>query len=222
MRKKSLKNKEGSAMLIAIAIMAVLVMLGLALLLVSFSLHATANREHDAAQCKEIVQTLSRELERQITITREDAYEKGAAEKYPFWFYIRDNVWREEKWPPYGEAEYLNDRALRRLQLGQNSSETGEVVENAAELLKNTYMEAYWTREDKLADKGEGTTLVVTVSCSAGKSESSMTKTYVLSVEEIEGKALSDGEFVPKNPKIDEKEGWQWDEGDELQEDSGE
>lgn len=75
-------------------------------------------------------------MERQITITREDAYEKGAAEKYPFWFYIRDNVWREEKWPPYGEAEYLNDRALRRLQLGQNSSETGEVVENAAELLK--------------------------------------------------------------------------------------
>ena len=70
MRKKSLKNKEGSAMLIAIAIMAVLVMLGLALLLVSFSLHATVNREHDAAQCKEIVQTLSRELERQITITR--------------------------------------------------------------------------------------------------------------------------------------------------------
>ena len=59
MRKKSLKNKEGSAMLIAIAIMAVLVMLGLALLLVSFSLHATVNREHDAAQCKEIVQTLS-------------------------------------------------------------------------------------------------------------------------------------------------------------------
>ena len=96
------------------------------------------------------------------------------------------------------------------------------MVENAAELLKNTYVEAYWTREDKLADKGEGTTLVVTVSCSAGKSESSMTKTYVLSVEEIEGKALSDGEFVPKNPKIDEKEGWQWDEGDELQEDSGE
>ena len=41
MRKKSLKNKEGSAMLIAIAIMAVLVMLGLALLRVSFSLHAT-------------------------------------------------------------------------------------------------------------------------------------------------------------------------------------
>lgn len=49
--------------------------------------------------------------------------------------------------------------------------------------------------------------MVVTVSCSAGKSESSMTKTYVLSVEEIEGKALSDGEFVPKNPKIDEKKG---------------
>ena len=65
MRKKSLKNKEGSAMLIAIAIMAVLVMLGLALLLVSFSLHATVNREHDAAQCKEIVQTLSRELEQE-------------------------------------------------------------------------------------------------------------------------------------------------------------
>ena len=45
MKKKALKQKEGSALLIAIVIMMVLTMLTLALLLVSYSLFATANKQ---------------------------------------------------------------------------------------------------------------------------------------------------------------------------------
>lgn len=218
MRKNPLKSKDGSALLIAIAIMAVLFMLGLALLLVSFSLHATANREQDAAQCREITQTLSRELEREITIKAEDAYKAGAVGKYPFWFYIRENIWQEDnKWPAYGETDYLNDRAIRRFQPEQRNYITED--EKASELLANTYVEVYWTREDKTAQKGEGTNLVVSVVCSVGKSKSAVTRTYVLGIDDtVSGTdPLSGGEFVPKK-SIDAAERWQWDEGDELQE----
>ena len=52
MKKKALKQKEGSALLIAIVIMMVLTMLTLALLLVSYSLFATANKQQGMEQCK--------------------------------------------------------------------------------------------------------------------------------------------------------------------------
>ena len=67
MKKKALKQKEGSALLIAIVIMMVLTMLTLALLLVSYSLFATANKQQGMEQCKEMAQSLSRELEEEIT-----------------------------------------------------------------------------------------------------------------------------------------------------------
>lgn len=218
MRRNPVKNKDGSALLIAIAIMAVLFMLGLALLLVSFSLHATANREQDAAQCKEIAQTLSRELEREITIKAEDAYKAGAVKKYPFWFYLRENIWQEDnKWPAYGETDYLNDRAIRRFQPEQRNYTAED--ETASKLLANTYVEVYWTREDKTAQKGEGTNIVVSAVCSVGNSKSTVTRSYVLGIDDSvsEVNSLSNGEFVPKK-SIDTAERWQWDEGDELQE----
>ena len=110
MKKKALKQKEGSALLIAIVIMMVLTMLTLALLLVSYSLFATANKQQGMEQCKEMAQSLSRELEEEITGTDVDfstydemktAYEAGES---PLWFYLRFNLWQSD-WPYYNEEE---------------------------------------------------------------------------------------------------------------------
>ena len=123
MKKKALKQKEGSALLIAIVIMMVLTMLTLALLLVSYSLFATANKQQGMEQCKEMAQSLSRELEEEITGTDVDfstydemktAYEAGES---PLWFYLRFNLWQSD-WPYYNEEERGHTGGVRQVLSG--------------------------------------------------------------------------------------------------------
>ena len=73
MKKNTDKKKDGSALLVAIIIMAVVMMLSLALMLVSFNLYATASRQQNTAQC-ELAQSLSKELRSEVTIPPFDSY----------------------------------------------------------------------------------------------------------------------------------------------------
>ena len=134
-------NKDGAGLIIAIAIMAVLMMLGLALLLVSFSLYSTASRQQDSAQCRELAQSLSRELEYELTIPSTEAYKKGAAEKYPLWFYLRYNVW-QNSWNYFNNDErgHMADYSYRYFNVGFDA-DTGNTKELTDGISVLMYME---------------------------------------------------------------------------------
>lgn len=220
MRKRVLKqNKDGFGMIIAIAIMAVLMMLGLALLLVSFSLYSTAGRQQDTAQCREIAQSLSRELEYEICIPYTEAYKAGAADKYPLWFYLRYNV-MQNSWKSFNSDErgHMADYAYRYFNVGLagNPDKTKELTDGVSVLM-------YWIGEDNVTE-GDAAQLVVSVTCEKGKSKSTITTYYELNIddgdevkgEEDNNKKLSGGEdyskenINPNNNSIDEKEKWSW------------
>lgn len=221
MKKRSLRNnKNGSGLIIAIAIMAVLMMLSLALLLVSFSLYATAGRQQDSAQCRELAQSLSRELEYEITIPSTEAYKSGAAGKYTLWFYLRHNVW-QNSWSYFNNDErgHMADYAYRYFNVGFDSdtNETKNLTDGISVLM-------YWISEDEVSDKN-GTQLVVSVTSEKGKAKTTITSYFELSVtdrkelpeeDEENYEALSGGQEIDKkniNPNgnaIDESEIWSW------------
>lgn len=184
MKKKALEQKEGSALLIAIVIMMVLTMLTLALLLVSYSLFATANKQQGMEQCKEMAQSLSRELEEEITGTDVDfstydemktAYEAGES---PLWFYLRFNLWQSD-WPYYNEEERGHTAAYAYRYFDIN---TGTGKEAVADALDDISVKMYWEGEND-AEK-EDTSFVVQVTCQKGKLKSIITSTYELTIDE--------------------------------------
>ncbi|MEY8533843.1 hypothetical protein AALH30_10000 [Blautia pseudococcoides] len=219
MKKRSLRNnKNGSGLIIAIAIMAVLMMLSLALLLVSFSLYSTARRQQDSAQCRELAQSLSKELEYEITIPSTEAYKSGAAEKYPLWFYLRFNVW-QNSWKYFNNDErgHMAVYAYRHFNVGFTANLNKELTDGMSVLM-------YWISEDEVSDKN-GTQLVVSVTSEKGKAKTTITSYFELNVtdskelpkeDEDDYDALSGGqEFEKKNidpdgNTIDEGEIWSW------------
>lgn len=177
-------NKDGSAILIAIIVMMVTLMLSLALLLTSYSLFATVSRQKNMEQCKEMAQSVSREIEREITgaETNFDSFDsmKKAAEEQasPLWFYLRFHLW-QTSWPYYNEEErgHSKNYALREFLLNTDD------IQKETEILDNVSVKMYWESEDG-AQKSGGTSLFIKVSCAIGKQEAVITSVYDLSVEE--------------------------------------
>lgn len=218
MKKKTLAKKDGSALLVAIIIMAVVMMLSLALMLVSFNLYATASRQQNMAQCKELAQSLSKELRSEVTIPPFDSYadQRAAYEagRYPIWFYLRYNIW-QSSWVSY-DAELPGQTAKfahRYFKLTPSDS-----ASDAAQLMDNISILMYWEAEEG-ADKTD-TELIVQVSCEKGKQKSVITTTYVLNVAEklyedapAEDEDPFNSAVNPKRNTIKPGEIWSWGEG---------
>lgn len=221
MRAKLLKsNKNGFGLIIAIAIMAVIMMLSLALLLVSFSLYSTAGRQQDADQSRELAQSLSQELQTEIEIDKSIPYEADAEKKYGLWFYLRYNVCTDS-WNYYNKAERgrTADYAFRYFNVDFEgyTSKTKSLTDKMSILM-------YWESEQGTTDKN-GTGLVVSVTSEVGKSKTTITSHYELTVinkatlpadEQEKYKELSGGEdnsnddINPDNNHVEQGEIWSW------------
>ena len=211
MKKRVIKNKEGSALLIAIVIMMVVTMLSLALLLVSYSLFATSNKQNNDEQCRTLAQSLSLELEKEITISPFEKYEmqKQAHDdgKYPLWFYLRFNVW-QSNWPYYNAEErgHSDGYAWRYFKLNADESSAATVVDDISVLI-------YWESE---ADAQKAATpLVVEVTCKKGSQQYTVKSTYELVIEvdpyeDAQGMVTVSSPYNPLNNQIDSGEIWNW------------
>lgn len=226
MKKKPEKKNKGSALLIALVIMMVVMMLSLALLLVSYSLASTASRQKNMEQCKEAAQSLSTELEKEITMENkfQDYAEQEAAESAaPLWYYLRYNVW-QTSWPYYNseEAGHSAKYAYRYFKF----QDTMEGVDDISIL-------AYWESEEDaervVAETGDADendmSLNIQVTCTKGKQKSVITSVYALTIDDFDesqgdaggdGDEESKGDVVPKsayNPDsnwIYSNEKWSW------------
>lgn len=104
------KDNSGSSLMIALAIMAVLIALALALLLVSYSLFASTNQNWLAERNREMANTLSLSLRKDIeTVVTEDSVNnvEQLNKVCPVWKYLYDNMWSTtKKWAYYNPEEY--------------------------------------------------------------------------------------------------------------------
>lgn len=228
MRKKSRSNKKGSAMLIALVIMMVLTLLSMALMLVSFSLFSTVNKQQDVEQCTELARSLSKEIKEEITGPEFETYaEQSAAslrKKFPLWFYLRYNV-LQSKWPYYDEDS--DDRAHSSAENVRHFTlDTGTELKHMADQIS---VSMYWQSEAYAEQENAGyidpevwmdASVVVEVTCEKGKQKSTVSTTYVL-VEEEESKEYTDApekstdtefgsEMNPDRNEINPKARWSW------------
>lgn len=192
-----LSGRNGSALIIAVVIMIVLMFLALALLLVSYTLFATANRQQNLSQSRELAQAISRQLAAEITISTPDEGQES-----DLWKYLKDNISISanrdaipSKWPYYEPGKYRHeqDDAYRYFKLG--SSVLTGVNENIAadgnKLLSDTTVLMYW-ENDRMDDNNtgltdaevaDGTVLTVVVTCNDNNEETTVTTQYELNVD---------------------------------------
>lgn len=198
MKKNSIRNHQGSAILIALVIMMVLMMLSLALLAVSYSLFSTANKQQNTEQCKEIAQSLSKELEAQIVgVSFMDENGKPSYQvqqqaanngEYPLWFYLRYNVW-QSNWPYYNAEEYGHTANYAFRYFDISSNDTG--IDTS--VLDDTSVMIYWESEmgaDTMAKNN--TPLTIQVTCTKGKQKATITSYYTLEMEDVTETSYSD------------------------------
>ncbi len=200
MKKNPLKNKDGSAILVAVVIMVVVMMLAMALLLISFSLFSTANRQQDLAQSREFAQTMSRMLEAEITVSvPDDADDTVLKDKYPLWYYLKETIGNKDlnkQWPPYDKkAENGKAKAYRYFNAAEAVSGGGtedELTEEVKELMKQTEILMYWENDNDTSSKptDNETVLVVRVTCTSNRETTSITTRYRLNLQETEGRKV--------------------------------
>ena len=199
MKKNPLKNKDGSAILVAVVIMVVVMMLAMALLLISFSLFSTANRQQDLAQSREFAQTMSRMLEAEITVSVPDnADDTVLKEKYPLWHYLKETIGNSDlnkQWPPYDKkAENGKAKAYRYFNAAEavSGGAEDELTEEVKELMKQTEILMYWENDNDTSSKptDNETVLVVRVTCTSNRETTSITTRYRLNLQETEGRKV--------------------------------
>lgn len=188
--KRIRKENTGSALLLAMVIVSVTLVLGLALLAVSFSLHATLSRQQSLMQSRELAQTISRQLEQEITV----APAPGTEENYKLWKYLRDNISvknNDTLWP-YLDTEkrgHKTEDAYRYFKLDGTNVGVASRSAAARKLLENTSILVYWESDNtELAvDDDDVLTndavLTVVVTCGVGKEKTSITSHYVLRID---------------------------------------
>lgn len=200
--KRILGKKDGSALIVAVVIMIVLMFLALALLLVSYTLFATANRQQNLSQSRELAQTVSRQIAAEITIS---APEAGHEDDYPVWKYLKDNISitanRDvipSKWPYYEPGKYRHEKedAYRYFKLESLALDgiDEKMAAGGSKLLDNTTVIMYWENDnmDVVLSEGEaedGTLLTVIVTCNDNNEETTITTQYELNVDTENGNA---------------------------------
>lgn len=188
MKEKRQKNKKGSALVLAVIIMMVVMMLSLALLLVSFSMSATAVKQQNLEQCKELAQSLSNELEAEITITFDSYAEQKKAleeDQYQLWFYLRYNIC-QSSWLSYDPDNGHTEDAYRYFNVNVGTADTN-VADDISVIM-------YWEGDREAVQEADQTSLIVRVTCKKGKQKSVITSTYELEAKEAYTDPPSDGQ----------------------------
>lgn len=219
---KQCRNKNrnaGAAMVVAIIVSVVMMVFCLSLLLVSYSLFSTTMKDNVYQQCKSMAESLSLELEKELSLNDVSSIEDMEAllnnptgSSDLFWLYLRFNLC-QDNWP------YLN------------AEESGHDAESAYRYFTLDYTipggtdynpgcEAevciYWdSSAAQVAATNDDTTVHVLVTVDKGDSTYSVESVYTLNVStdySMKGpeslKSLSNATVNPAGNTIDVSETW--------------
>ncbi len=95
-------NNRGTAMMVAVVIIAILMVFTFALLLVSYTLFASQNKKVASRRNAEAANTLGLAITEELT-------NQAADEKSDLWRYLRCNIGQEDTWPYYLEGSNPDD-----------------------------------------------------------------------------------------------------------------
>lgn len=216
-------NNNGAAMMVSIIIIAVLMIFAFSLVLISYSLYASQNKNLASMRNMEACSTLSVSLERDIV--SDDAHKDSN-----LWKYLRCNVF-SSTWPYYDENEsgHHKEQAVKKFYLEGYSEMEG--------LPAKTSVQMYWTLPDGVdmtdyagltedlekMDFKNGIKLYVEIQCDTANQSYKIVDVYKLFVEDQtldenatqlqkEIKSIKDSsDYNPDhNTEISEKEKWTW------------
>lgn len=216
--KTKYKNK-GTALMATIIIIAIIIVFSLALLLVSYNLYASQNKNAASLRCSEAANTLSVELEKELTDP--EAY------KYSdLWKYLRCNIMQDTTtWPYYDPDESAghDKKAAYRyfdLKYNRNYDDVNTTDNTVNKTLKgfpgSVKLCVYWTVPDAAkADLHNNvafydisptnkcdTKLYVEIICEAGNQSYSVTNVYKIDVAGLDGTNASEKKLIDATAKL--------------------
>jgi len=206
--KKNIKDRlnQGTAMIVAIIIMSILMIFTFSLTLVAYTLYASQNKNIASMRCSEAANTLSLALEDELTYDKEVA--KDPVYESYLYNYLRYNLCQASTWPYYNPNEdgHTEEYAFRYFELKYNSKkpsydEDGNAIENANHTPKyldgiegmpgRTEVCIYWMlpdgveTTDNLSGSGEsrqGVRLFIEITSESANQSYTVKSEYVLNV----------------------------------------
>ncbi len=178
-------NKDGSALLLTVMLMALLVVLGTGLLGAARSMYRTATGRHEKEMVRELAQSLSGELEREIAIDQSAAEKEP--DRYALWNYLKREIWAPGGWSYYAPelSGHGEEDAYRYFAIGSDAPEDSE----AEKILGDIRVLMFWEPKRAIEVAGNGTAeqltgirLTVRVTAAYGESEYTEAAGYELAV----------------------------------------
>ena len=216
MKKLSIKNdNRGVAMIVCVTIIAILVVFCFSMLLVTYTLYASQNKNIQADRNAEACKTLSASIRQELT---------DSSEESNLYKYLRYNIY-QNNWPYYNpeESDHQKEDAFRYFKLDKaNSANIGGYpgdVEicvywmQSDELTEVTVINEAGEEEKRMIPAKKGLRLFVEVCCRSGSQSYTVKSEYMLSVSKKKSGLKRISEITDLNPfgnPIDTKEYWKW------------
>lgn len=223
-KKRSFReNNDGAALIVAIIVIAVVMVFAATLLVVSYSLYASAQHKNLDIKSRELAQSVADELTKEITEIDFDSYADQAHDENngqdDLWFYLRYNVWQGyETWPYYNEEESGTGHGLKRSTKYYNIA-AGDMADDISVMMRweKPKLKSVGGAEDPSENEKTGTMLHVYVQVKMKDATYNAIRHYMLNVEEYEDAAAggttttSDTKINPYGNTIVSAEKWRWD-----------
>ena len=228
------KNNKGAAMVVTIIIIAVLVVFSFTLILISYNLYASQNKNLASDRNSEAANTLSRALQEELDPANNPTKNSN------LWRYLRCNIAYEGgsteenggwvDWPYYeaGVDHHGYEEAKRYFKLDNNSQIEGmpadvslciywELPDDPARIDEQTGLPCKKTPE-QVEEKRSGIILYIEINCVTGGQTYQIIDKYELEIYDASEDILLQGyiqeaDVVRYNPiahTIDKNEDWHW------------
>ena len=211
---KENKNK-GAAMIVCVTIISILVVFCFSLLLVTYTLYASQNKNMQSDRNSEACKTLSTSIRQELVESSEDSN---------LYKYIRYNV-NQESWPFYDteKPDHQKEDAFRYFRLDKaNSIDIGgypgdiEICmywQQSGEFTEQKVKNESGVEETIQIPSARGIKLFVEVTCRSGSQSYSIKSEYRLAVSKKRTNLKIKSEVADINPfgnSINNKETWKW------------
>lgn len=211
-------ENSGVALIVASIVSAVVMVFALMLILASYTLFVTANKQSMESRCRELSVSVNKEIKQELMLVNYNSYEEqcnAAGVENNFWFYVRYNIWQNNTWPYYdGTPGHEMENSAKYFKIDLSEREDYRRV--ADSVVVTMYWEIDSDNKATETDKSLGI-LHVNVNVVKGDSSYSVDSVYSLSVVgyDITGgfdvtESLNNQAINPYNNSIVTNEKWMW------------
>ena len=197
------ENNQGVALIVCITVISILIIFCFSLLLVSYTLYASQNKNLQSDRNAEAAKTLA--------VSLRDELAEGSDQSY-LCNYLRYNVQQESNsWPYYEVNKEGNEvaghgsaDAKRYFNLTKTEGVNIEGYPSQVELCM------YWMRPVKKPEERNKTRLFVEITCNSGSQSYTIKCEYVLTILAEPSNPVTSFSINPADNPVDTGESWRW------------